>query len=358
MKTPRSPEEMTPEWLTMALQSRGAVKQAQVTARRIEPIGAGAGFLGQLARVHLEYDRAEQGAPLSAIVKLPTLDPGGREICRLFQFYEREINFYEHIASECSLRVPHLYYSKQHVEEDDFLLLLEDLRGVAMGDEVAGCSAQEAELAIRSIAGFHRTWWERPELDKIDWMPAVNAPVQQSAEPAYNEAWEPFVKTFGAHQSERMLKVGEAMKTHVIDLLNALAPAPRTILHGDWRLDNIFFGEGTIAAIDWQISTIGRGAFDVGYFLSSCIEPEIRRAEEMRLLRLWHETVTEGDGAYSWDDALTDYRRAVLFCNVYTVIGIGSLDAANERGVALFNAWLRRRTAAIEDLDAGELIPA
>ena len=97
----------------------------------------------------------------------------------------------------------------------------------------------------------------------------------------------------------------------------------------------------------------------MGYFLSSCIEPGVRRAEEMRLLRLWHEIATAGNSkGYTFDDALTDYRRSVLFCNVYTVIGIGNLAAANDRGTALFHAWLRRRSAAIEDLDAGELMPA
>jgi aminoglycoside phosphotransferase (APT) family kinase protein len=155
-----------------------------------------------------------------------------------------------------------------------------------------------------------------------------------------------------------MVAIGEEMKTHVVDLLDALAPPPCTVLHGDWRLDNIFFGPGNVAAIDWQISTKGRGAFDVAYFLSSCLDPGIRRINEMPLLRMWHEIASDGgSGGYSFDDALTDYRRAVLFCNVYTVIAIGSLDPANERGVALLKAWLTRRSAAIEDLDAGELMP-
>jgi hypothetical protein len=346
--TPRSPEEITPEWLTMALQSRGAIK-ANVTSHRIEPIGAGAGFLGQLARVHFELDRSETGAPCSAIVKLPTLDPGGREICRLFEFYEREIGFYEHVASSCNVRVPRAYYTAMDVAADDFLLLLEDLTDVRVGDEVAGCSAAEAELVVRNIAAFHARWWESPLLDKLDWMPDVNAPVQKSAVPAYAQA----------ALSPGMLEIGAQMKDHVGTLLDQLAPPPRTVLHGDWRLDNIFFGDGTIAAIDWQISTKGRGAFDIGYFLSSCVEPDVRRAKEQGLVRLWHEIASDGGkGGYSFDDAWTDYRRSVLFCNVYTVIGIGSLDAANERGMALFHAWLRRRSAAIEELNAGELMPS
>ena len=77
----------------------------------------------------------------------------------------------------------------------------------------------------------------------------------------------------------------------------------------------------------------------------------------MRLLRLWYELATGGRADYTFDDALLDYRRAVLQCHVYTVIATGSLNPANERGMAVFRAWLRRRTAAVEELDAGELMP-
>jgi hypothetical protein len=33
------------------------------------------------------------------------------------------------------------------------------------------------------------------------------------------------------------------------------------------------------------------------------------------------------------------------------------MDAANERGVALQKAWIRRRGAAMEDLDCAECMP-
>jgi hypothetical protein len=75
----------------------------------------------------------------------------------------------------------------------------------------------------------------------------------------------------------------------------------------------------------------------------------------MRLLKIWYDIAAQS--GYGWDDAVTDYRRAVLFCNVYTVIAIANLDTANERGTALFMAWLRRRSTAIEELNAGELMP-
>jgi hypothetical protein len=41
-----------------------------------------------------------------------------------------------------------------------------------------------------------------------------------------------------------------------------------------------------------------------------------------------------------------------MFCLVYSVIVIGSLDVSNERGLALFNALLDRNVAAIMDHEA------
>jgi ecdysteroid kinase len=359
-RIPRCMEELTPQWLTGALCEGGVLRDATVTAARCEGIGVGAGFLGQLGRLRLEYDKPEEGAPASLIAKMPTVDPGGREICGIFQFYEREIRFYDDVAGNADVRVPQRYYSAMDKAADDYLILLEDITDAQMVDEVAGCSAGQAETAIRGIAKFHNAWWRSPRLESLDWMPYANSPVQQSAEPSYNQAWEPFLQMFGDKLSPKMRDIAGEMRTHVIDLLNALADPPHTIAHGDFRLDNIFFGENgvaPVAAIDWQISFRGRGIFDVAYFLSSCLEPDVRKANEMRLLKIWYDTAPAGHAGYTWDDAVTDYRRALLFCNVYTVIGIGSLDAANDRGMALFHAWLRRRSTAIEELDAGELMP-
>ena len=105
-----------------------------------------------------------------------------------------------------------------------------------------------------------------------------------------------------------------------LDLLNDFEPAPRTIIHGDFRLDNMFFDHpdgSPLAVIDWQISNRGRGIFDVAYFLCSSLEGDVRKEHEMRLLHLWHDIVIDGGAqAYSFDQALYDYRAGILLCNV------------------------------------------
>jgi thiamine kinase-like enzyme len=359
---PRSSEEITPEWLTSALRSGGVVRDATVTAIERKPIGVGAGFLGELARIAVTYDPPQGDAPPSLIAKLPTMEPQSRAVGNLFRFYEREICFYNDIAREVELRTPRLYFSHMDVAGDEYLMLLEDLSLCAtMFDEVAGCTRDAAELIVGSLARFHATWWESPRLAQLEWMPYINAPVHQSAEQSYQQAWAPFLEMMGERLSPAMLKIGEEMRTHVIDLLDAMEPAPRTIVHGDYRLDNLFLADGgeAIAAIDWQISSKGRGIFDVGYFLSSCIDADQRKATEEGLVRLWHETQLEhGIKGYAWEQAWHDYRLAVLYTWIYTVIGIGALSAANERGLSLFHEWVKRRERAISDLDAGELMPA
>jgi thiamine kinase-like enzyme len=230
-----------------------------------------------------------------------------------------------------------------------------------LGNDLEGCTLAEAEVAVRSAASFHARWWESPRLAALTWMPDIDDPVQQSAEPSYQQAWPVFLSMYGDRLSPRLKAMGEVLQQRIVAVLNELAQRPLTLSHGDFRGDNMFFGPGAdaLTLCDWQITTKGRGAFDIAYFLSMSIPSDLRQQEEMRLVRLWHDGLTNGGvSGYSWEQALRDYRLAMLFCWVYVVISIGSLDPANERGMALFNAIFERRARAMEELNAGELMPA
>jgi len=362
LKIPAGPDELTPEWLTQALRQTGTITDTTVGSFESKTIGEGAGFMGQLAQVALRYEDSEVGAPRSLIAKFPSDVPENRDIGNLFRFYERETHFYQEIADEVELRTPRCYYSAMDVEADEYVLLLEDMAPARVGDQLAGCSPEEAELAIRHLAKFHATWWESPRLAEIGWMPLTNDPlIVQSAHDAYLEAWDPFVEYVGDKLSDDMRAVGERYGKNLIDMFSRFGEQPHTIMHGDYRLDNLFFGtpEGgdPLAVIDWQISSRGRGVFDVAYFTCGTMQPADRKAIEMDLLRMYHTILVDnGVRAYDFDQCFEDYRASVLSCLIYSVIAIGGLDTANERGVALFDSILERNVAAILDLDAGELL--
>jgi len=360
---PSGTDELAPEWLTQALRQTGTITNATIKSFDTTILGEGAGFMGQLAQVAPHYEGSEAAAPRSLIAKFPSNIAENREVGNIFRFYEREIRFYEEIADEVELRTPRCYYGAMDVDADRYVLLLEDMAPARVGDQLVGCSQQEAELAIRELAKFHASWWESPRLAEMEWMPAANDPTQiEAVEGSYRDTWEAFLERFGSKLPTSMLEIGERLGNSIAEIMNENAEPPRTIMHGDYRLDNLFFatpeGGDPLAVIDWQIAFRGRGTFDVAYFMSGCLPPEERRVKEMDILKSYHRTLTRnGVQGYEFEQCLHDYRLATLFCLVYPVIGGGSVDMGNERGVALWDAILERNVAAILDLNAGELLP-
>ncbi|MBF6600164.1 MAG: phosphotransferase [Dehalococcoidia bacterium] len=364
MKTidiPAGPEQLSAEWLTDALRQNGIIDAPAVASFDATTIAEGSGFIGQLARVALAYDGAAPGAPDTLIAKFPGASEGGRQIGNLFRFYEREIRFYEEIAHRIEMRVPRRYHSAMDIERGRYVLLIEDLAPARVGDQLTGCSIADARLAVRELAAFHAAWWQHPELDTFGWMPMVDDPVQQLAAPSYAQAWQPFVDNFGSGLSKEVLSIAEQVGQKVVEFQTRLADEPRTIMHGDYRIDNLFFrsdaGGPEFAVADWQISSRGRGIFDVSYFIAGGLQPSLRKAREMDLLKLYHDTLRAGGvQGYSWEQCLREYRQCTLYLLVYVVISLGTLDFANERGLALFKAWLERATTAIDELHAAELL--
>jgi aminoglycoside/choline kinase family phosphotransferase len=362
---PAGPNDLSPEWLTDALRAGGVISGSKVTAIEKEILGEGAGFMGQLARVKLQYDNDAPDAPRSLIAKFPSNLPENRHVADAFRFYEREIRFYEEIAGDVELRTPRCYYSGMDVEAGRYVLLIEDLDPARCGDQLMGCLEHEAALAITNLAKFHATWLENPRLSEIEWMPAIDAPwYTQAVVDSYAQIWPQFLQRFGEKLSPQMVATGEKLGEKAGEIMQEMAAPPRTIIHGDYRLDNLFFGteEGkpVLSVADWQIASRGRGVFDVAYFMSGGVPSDLRRANEMSLLEDYHRILTENgrSNGYGFEECLRDYRKSVVFCLVYPVIGGGSVDMGNERGVALWDTWLDRNVAAIEDLDAAELIPA
>ena len=78
----------------------------------------------------------------------------------------------------------------------------------------------------------------------------------------------------------------------------------------------------------------------------------------MDLLRLYVQTLKEhGVQDYTFEECLEDYHYATLYCLVYAVIIISTLDPTNARGLANFHANFERVAAAITDLDAVATMP-
>jgi hypothetical protein len=360
---PKTIDAITADWLTQALRAGRSLGEGEVSSFSLEPIAAGVGFMGKLGKLTLNYRGAAGTAPQRLIVKLPTLDPGARGLGVVFRFYEREVRFYREIAGRAGIRVPQCYYADVEPKSGDFVLLLEDLAPAKLGDALIGCNEEQARLAVRDAARLHAVWWQKPELAALDWVPTVNAPIHHFAQPAYQQSWPKFLAFVGDKFPAELRTIGERLGPNIVACLNAITDRPMTLVHGDYRADNLFFGENAdgpaMAAVDWQIACRGGGTFDVAYFMSGSVAPELRRAKEMELLQLYCDTLAAGGVKdYGMELCLADYRLSVLYCLTYGVISIGNLDPANERGMALFHVWVDRIGRAILELDAAKAMPA
>ena len=362
---PLNPDELTPGWLTAALRKAGCIKRARVVALTCEIIGEGVGFLGQIARLTPTYDHVEDEAPRTLIGKFPTSVESARELAAMYGLYLCEVNVYRHLMPEIPLRTPHCYFSAISDDAKTFLLLLEDLGATGtMGDQIKGCSLDEARLAVREVARLHAAWWDHPKLPDLHWLPLFTDLWRIAMTEAYPPAWQTCLDQFGHLMSPAQRSAAPTLNERALRAVDANAATPLTILHADYRLDNMFFGtvDGAyeFAVIDWQLTNRGGGVYDVAYFMASNLEPVLRREQEMNLLREYHAVLNEHrtrGAAYSWETCHTDYVRSIALMFAGAFATVASLDTSNERGVALFEKIIGRLATATDDLQALEALP-
>ena len=365
LSLPNSTSDINTGWLNMVLGDAGVTDGSAVQSFEREIIGEGAGFVGELARFTLTYDRSDAAGPRSLVAKLPTADESIRSIALLVGWYEHEVRFYQEIAGQIELRTPKCYYSGMDIPDGRFVLLLEDLAPARCGDQLASCSLDDAKLALTELAKLHAAWWNSPRLEQLDWIPALgDDALQQLLVTLYQQSWPYFVEQVRQQVPKAVLDVGERFGESISTIIEGLTDRPQTLTHTDFRLDNMFFdiedGGSPFALFDWQLVQRGGGTLDVTYFLAGNFPPEVRREHEKELLETYYEAlVRHGVTDYSFEQCTEDYRMAALFLLIFLVTNRENFDieAYPERGQALMNTMLERYTTAILDLNAGEFLP-
>jgi aminoglycoside/choline kinase family phosphotransferase len=313
-------------------------------------------------RVRVAYD-APTDAPTAFVAKLPAADETSRATAVAMRSYEKEVRFYEQLATDLPIPTPIVFHGA--LDADDlsrFVLLLEDLAPSAVADQVAGLTFDEAAMAVDALARLHARWWGDPALDRLDWLLAINSPEFKRLTDIYPQCWPAVLDFVGEAMPAEVRDAGARLATQMARMLDQAYERPRTMAHGDYRADNMFFRPGCeivpFAVADWQIVFKGNAVFDLAYLLTGSLDVDVRRSRERELLALYHgRLVAKGVRGYSLDDCLDDYRFWVMLGLAWPVVAIGTLDTANDRGVLLFRTWIERAMAAIVDWDAQEMLP-
>ena len=355
---PRSPEDVTAAWLDEVLHGCGALREARVVGAA--PSVVGTGQMGTSVRFALEYDAHDAGAPRSVVCKLASSDPTSRSTGLSLRTYEVEVRFYREIARTVAIRMPACHCAEIDLATGEFVLVLEDLAPCVQGDQLAGCTVEQAALAMEELAKLHAPRWNDPGLGSVEWLNR-NA---TDASHAFSEMFLPqllpgFLERYADRLTPTHVTLAELLMRNIGRFVRE-RPGPRAVQHGDYRLDNMLFGTAAgghpLAVVDWQTVVWGAPAFDASYFLGAGLRVDDRRRHERDLLRSYHAAlVASGVTGYGWDDLWMDYRR-YAFGGFLMAIGASMMVVQTERGDEMFLTMIERHGAQIEDLEAAELL--
>lgn len=362
LSIPTNENEITAPWLRDALIAGGRSDCPTISDVAVENIGAGIGMVGTILRCRLGYEGDPAGMPASVVVKLPSPHAETLQTARGLQLYWREFRFYRDLASHAAVGTPRLIYGDFDERDHRFVLVLEDLCDMASADQIEGASAARAMTAVRAIARMHGQFWNKIDLPPVSGFNEVADPQKRRLVQRVYQASIPAVfDRFGDGFSEPMRLLAEQYGHRMVEHTETLASGPLTFGHGDFRLDNMFFGADDtddFAVVDWQVCGVRSGLYDVAYFLSSSVPVGVRREIEAEAVAEYHRVLLSmGVGNLTLEQCWQSYRQNMLGCFQTVVIAGGQLDLTAERSRRLADAFVTRTLTAIDDLDAREFLP-
>lgn len=350
----RRPHDVTEAWLTAVMRHAGVIDDgAAVVAFEVSQVGTGQ--MGETVRFELEYDGIP--GPGSVVGKFASADERSRSTGLALRAYEVEVRFYQHVASRVRLRVPRCLFAEVDPTTGWFTLLMEDLAPADQGDQIAGCAKDVATAAIEALAGLHAPCWEAGDLAALGWLNRRSPEGVDLTGQLLVSALPGFLERYGDRIQPEHVRLCERFIPRTGDWL-AGERGPRTVTHGDYRLDNMLFRPGDVEpfVVDWQTVGWGMGTGDAAYFLGGSLVTEDRRASEIELLHVYHDRLlASGVENYSWPTCVDDYRR-MSFGGLAMAVGASMLVERTERGDEMFATFARRHAQQILDLDAEDTL--
>lgn len=358
-----TPEDATPAWLAAALAEGGlALPPGAILEVVSEPLGTERSNLANIARLRLKTAPGvalPASLPRSLIMKFASTNSAS--FVRAWRLGRREVSFYQRLAGEEAPRTPRCYFAALDDKSGDFTLLLEDLGAARNPDQESGALLEDARVAIDHLARFHGHFWQHPLLDACaDWLPLPNANREAFAF-FVSRAWRACAARYPALPTSRP-EVLDTLERVTGPLLDRLSIGPITLLHGDCRLDNMFFASEAwpepFAIIDWQLALRGRGMWDVAIFLVGSLTPADHAAFAPALLSRYHAALSAAvGGGYSLEACTADYHAAVIGSFSQLAVIIDQQLRSRGAPTGVFTIWIERLAAAVQrSLDSGELL--
>ncbi|MEZ5258269.1 MAG: aminoglycoside phosphotransferase family protein [Ilumatobacteraceae bacterium] len=193
--------------------------------------------------------------------------------------YENEVRFYQELALRPGDRTPAVYYAD--IQAGD-RRLHPPARGHGAGPPgrpTSRAATEAAQLAIDEETGKLHAPVERP-LDRTRMARQEPRESRQNMSILLPLLWAGYRKALRRrHQRRRPGCQGPRCSSGWTTI--SLPDPVLTVVHGDYRLDNLLFGPPgsatPLAVVDWQTVSYGSPMNDVAYFLGAGLQIEDRR---------------------------------------------------------------------------------
>lgn len=350
---PRSPDSITPEWLTQAL-LRGH------PSARVTSISLGERSDGTTSRqvLHVEYNVAARELRLPERIFCKSSEALlSRIAAGLSGALASEAGFYSVLRPEVEMETPRCYHAAVDPRSFRSIYLLEDIavtRGATFGDPTTlPVSRAMAESMVENIALYHGRFWQSPKLEQ-PWL-KTSLQFQENADATIDFEKRSLV---GIDRSadfvpSEFLRRRDEFYPRLMDSLRLNVAGPHTLLHSDMHLGNWYRLEGDrMGLYDWQCATRGEWALDIAYALLSGLSIEDRRAWEGDLIRHYLDHLAQHGGpVITFDAAWLKYRQQTFHALVFWLytIGAGRMQPAMQMQ-HISEENVRRMTQAAVDL--------
>jgi len=330
----------------------------------------------------------EVQAPESLVLKIPT-PLKNRRMGQSMGVYEKEIRFYRELKPKLPVRTPAHFYSALNAFDDPdlvlerlrklhrlslpliallavvvtwfiglfprrYVLLIEDVSHLRLGDQLNGCSENDVRRVLATMAALHAHFWESEELTTMTWV----APVELTSKLihlTYLQSVEKYKRASKGRLTEREIALIDWLKINGVRLTEVQAAGPRTLLHGDFRLDNLCFDDATneVLVMDWQTLITGSAGMDLAYFLSAALPLETTEAEISSLIEYYRQCLKQGGVEVSIERLRWQYEAGMLSMlhKIAPILFQEQLEIGTGRGPQLMQAWIDKTFRKLEAVD-------
>lgn len=299
------------------------------------------------------------GMPSQLFVKSTPVTAKNRAMVAALDMAVNEVRFYRRVAGELNGVAPRAWFARAGVGAR-FLLILEDIvaqggRPYALADR---CEIEHARGLVDTFARLHSRFWSSPRFTTdLRWARTWSArPGNAILRLFYRRGRRGALALDRPEATAAVRAVAAKLDAHADAYYREFESGPLTLLHGDSHLGNTFsMPDGRSGLLDWQVVWQGPGLREMTYWMTTGLEPNVRRSHERELLDRYLDALRAA--------GVDEVPTLQLAFERYRLFAAEAWDAA-----AMTIAWpglqapenaqagWRRACVAVEDLDTAAVL--